>query len=140
MTTEPRFPPVDPSIRIHNFTCQVSEQVVGVQVTKLAGQVMIWVGGAGECGPTLGNLAAGVLGPDCPATALLGTSSQANTLAGRLAKKLCKQVKLMVIFSRSALLNNVQVFLSFNFAEDEMLTPLVVAELMKIIKDNPECF
>ena len=35
---------------------------------------------------------------------------------------------------------NVQVFLSFNFTENEMFTPLVVAELMKIIKDNPECF
>ena len=94
MTMEPRFPPVDPSIRIHNFTCQVAEQVVGVQVTQMsAGQVMIWVGGTGEGGPTLSNLAAGVPGPDCPATALLGTSSQANTLAGRLAKKLCKQVK-----------------------------------------------
>ena len=105
MTMEPRFPPVDPSIRIHNFTCQVAEQVVGVQVTRLsAGQVMIWVGGTGEGGPTLSNLAAGVPGPDCPATALLGTSSQANTLAGRLAKKLCKQVKIMLIFSCSSLL------------------------------------
>ncbi len=74
-----------------------------MQALRLCGQVVVWVG---EGEPRLGSLAAGVPGTDCPATQVtaswrteltgrwqvLGAGEQSLQLAGRLAKKLDKQV------------------------------------------------
>jgi len=81
---------------------------------------MIWVG---EGDPALTSLAAGVPGPDCPSTTLLGGEDQSNMLAGRLAKKLKKQV-----------------FVSYNVADDMLTTPQVLERLMEEMKKCPDKF
>jgi len=81
---------------------------------------MIWVG---EGDPAMASLAAGVPGPDCPSTVLLGGGDQSNMLAGRLAKKLNKQV-----------------FVSYNVGDDMFTTPLVIERLVEEIKKCPDKF
>ena len=87
--TQTSFPPSPCTINIHNFSARISERLIHYQVTLLRGQTMIWVG---EGDPVLSSLSAGVPGPDCPSTSLLGGGEQSSMLAGRLAKKLNKQV------------------------------------------------
>ena len=87
--TETSFPPSPCNIKIHKFSSTISERLIHFQVTQLVGQTMIWVG---EGDPALTSLAAGVPGPGCPSTPLLGGGDQSTLLAGRLAKKLNKQV------------------------------------------------
>ena len=83
------FPPSPCSLRVHSFSCKINDRLIHFQVTQLMGQIIIWVG---EGDPAMASLAAGVPGPDCPSTVLLGGGDQSNMLAGRLAKKLNKQV------------------------------------------------
>ena len=79
------------TVLVHNFSCQISERPIHYQVTKLAGQTMIWVGEGGV--PSMASLAAGVPGiSSLASTMLLGKGDQSCMLAGRLAKKLNKQV------------------------------------------------
>ena len=87
--TQTSFPPSPCTINIHKFSSLISERLIHYQVTQLRGQTMIWVG---EGDPVLSSLAAGVPGPDCPSTSLFGGGDQSTMLAGRLAKKLNKQV------------------------------------------------
>jgi len=118
--SETSFPPSPCSIKIHNFSSTISERLIHYQVTQLVGQTMIWVG---EGDPALSSLAAGVPGPGCPSTPLLGGGDQSTLLAGRLAKKLNKQV-----------------FVSYNVAEDMLTTPQVIERLVEEIKNFPEKF
>jgi len=118
--TQTSFPPSPCTINIHKFSSLISERLIHYQVTQLRGQTMIWVG---EGDPVLSSLAAGVPGPDCPSTSLFGGGDQSTMLAGRLAKKLNKQV-----------------FVSYNVADDLLTTPQVIERLVEEIKKFPEKF
>ena len=95
--TEPNSITSSPcTVLVHNFSCQISERPIHYQVTKLAGQSMIWVGEGGN--PSMASLAAGVPGTSSLAsTMLLGKGDHSCMLAGRLAKKLNKQVEGLVL-------------------------------------------
>lgn len=115
------FPSSLCSIKIHNFSCKISEKLVAFQVTQLKGQILIWIA---EGEPSLTNLAVGVPVKDSPSTTLLGASdSQSSKLASMLSKKLNKQV-----------------FCSFNLEDDILTTPQVIGRLLEEIKQFPEKF
>ena len=129
----------DMSITLHAFQHKLCDTLVEYQVTKMSGQTMIWVG-AGE--QKLSNISTAVPVQDFPSTAVIGQQEQASNLSSRLAKKLNKQVRNWQEkwLTRTYRLFLIQVFVSYNIPEDNILTPLVIEKLVAEIKLHPDKF